>query len=425
MKLLEKFKAVTQFALIVSAFNLTAMTGVSAADTDIAQKMFDQAMEKRDTGDTFTAIQLFESLLQQQPQLNRARLELAVAYHQANLYQNAMREFKLVLDNPDTPENVRLSILAYMGQINSDLNRPEATHQFSYYLKAGLLNNSNLNASQAVSTGLNIAAGTELSSIGTDLAANVSHRYIKRDKLNIAGTIASFEWQSQATLSSNFYDKTDNFNLHTLSLSSGPAFISPGRWHGSINMRVDYIVLGSSLLATFTSINPTIAFDLGKFRSVFVETSFTTLGYDDPANAAYEGSQTMFGAGFTTYLQKNATGLETGFRITANNADDAVVAYDLTELYAGGFITLSDSSSVYVKYSNKQYDYQGFDTALNLVRNDSENNFAIGYNYDHLSGMLKGWTMNIEFSSIDSDSNANLFDYSRQIVTLNWARYFQ
>ena len=110
-----------------------------------ADTIFDSAMKERDSGKIYDAIEKFEYILSRRPSLNRARLELAVSYHRASQYDDAMREFQTVLDDPETPEKVRLAILAYLGQISSDELKPESEHSFSYYTKVGALYNSNIN----------------------------------------------------------------------------------------------------------------------------------------------------------------------------------------------------------------------------------------------------------------------------------------
>ncbi len=396
-----------------------------APRTDIAQQLFTEAMEKRDSGDVFTAIELFEALLAANPALNRARLELAVAYHQATRYQDAIKELQTVLDAPDTPENVRLSILAYLGQVSQDEKKPEGEHSLSYYLKAGLLNNSNLNASQAISTGLNTAGPTELASVGSDLVLNVAHRYSRKRLLNLAGNTAAFEWQSQATLSSNSYLEDQRFNLHILSLSTGPVFIAPGRWRVNATLQADAIVLGSDTLATFASFSPAIKFDLGSYRSIALESTFTTHTYSDAGNAGYDGSEILFGIGYAMYLPKADTGFELGLRNSSNDAEDDAFSYDLQEIYATGFHSLSAQSSLYLRLSTRGYEYVALDPTVGVIRDETERYVALGFNHDHQQGWLKDWVMNIEFSVVDSDSNADSLDYRRQLIGISWSRSFR
>lgn len=400
---------------------------VSSSNTDIAQGLFEEAINRRDAGDVFKAIRLLELLTETRPDLDRARLELAVSYHQANRYQDAIKELKAVLDKENTPDNVKLSILAYLGQIQNDEKQPVGSHDFSYFLKAGVVHNSNLNASQAVASSVTTAPGTELSSLGSDFTASISHRYNKRDLFNIAETAASVEWLSQATFNSKLYFDENDYNLNILTASTGPAFISPGRWRASVYMQADLIRLGSDNLANFISLNPSITFDFGHFRSLLLESSWTTREYSDSFNTPYDSNVFMLGAGYTTFLTQHATGLEGGFRLSNENAKEDRYSYDLVELYGAAYLTIDERLNAYTRLNYLAYEFDGPDMDLtgSVTRDEKEIQFSAGINYDHTDGPLKGWVMNLELSSIDSDSNADELDFKRTLISANWSRYFQ
>ena len=246
----------------------TTLAAPPLADDEIsddhAQQIFELAMDERDSGKIYDAIEKFEYILNRRPSLNRARLELAVSYHRANQYDDALREFQTVLDDPETPEKVRLAILAYLGQINSDAQQQDSEHSFSYFTRVGALYNSNINfAPLRGSLDYNIPDGEDTSSPGIDTFLSASHRYKKNKPFDTDGAATHFEWQSQISWTGNNYTHNSDFNLNIISASTGPAFISTGRWRGAINLQVDQTYFGHSALGTFTSINPLITFDLG------------------------------------------------------------------------------------------------------------------------------------------------------------------
>jgi tetratricopeptide (TPR) repeat protein len=391
------------------------------------QAMFDRAILTRESGKTFEAIELFETILTNQPTLNRVRLELAVAYHQATRYEDALHEFKRVLDDPATPENVKLSILAYLGQLTSDELEPAARHSFSYYTKVGLLHNSNINATPGAGlsniTGINTAE--KISSAGADINLSVSHRYNRKSPLDIQGVATYFEWQSQLGLTSNLYSKTNDFDYSVISLSTGPAFIAPGRWRASISFRADQISLGGSTLAIFSSINPAITFDFGHYRNLTLESAYTHHSYDKIADLGRDGNETMFGAGYNTLVNDNSTGLEAGFRLRQNDAEEKGYAYDDTELYFSGFTALSDQAVIYLRINRHNYAYDAVDPLVSVIRDETENLYALGYNRDFHEGTLKDWTFNLEFSATSNDSNAAEFEYDRNLFSTSLSRYFQ
>ena len=427
-KLTRKLFHATILCFIISGNTL-------AGENDDVQKQFEQAMDSRESGKIFDAIKIFENILATNPYLNRARLELAVAYHEASMYEKAIEQFQIVLDDPETPESVRLAILAYIGQLYSDELEPEGTHFFSQYVKAGLIYNSNINVAPGV--GNIIINGREfflpseeISSVGTDIVASASHRYRRKKPLNIDGTRTSFEWQSQASVSSNLYTETSDFNLNIISVDTGPAYIAAGRWLGAVPFRIDYVNLGQSSLATALSVNPYISFDLGKYRTILVESTFLTRNYADAVNEPQDGNLVMAGAAYTTLLQSLNAGIEAGFRLRNRSADDAQFAFDGITLYFSGYTTITELSSIYLKATYRTFDYKGPDTIIDaanttLFRNDDEITASIGYNRDIKDGFLGKWTLNSELAYTDNNSNIDAYDFDRLLFTVNVSRYFQ
>jgi tetratricopeptide (TPR) repeat protein len=404
-------------------------------DLDPVQIQFEEAMDDREAGKIYDAIKLFENILSTHPYLNRARLELAVAYHEASLYQKAMEQFQIVLDDPETPESVRLAILAYIEQVSQDALTPDASHHYSQYVKAGLIYNSNINVVPGV--GNIIVNGREfflpsdeIASIGSDIVLSTSHRYRRKKPVNIDGARTSFEWQSQASVSSNLYTETSDFDLNIVSADTGPAFISPGRWLGAAPLRIDYVNLGHSSLATALSVNPYISFDLGNYRSVLIESTLLTRNYADAINDPQNGNLLMAGAAYTTLLQKLNTGIEVGFRYRGRSADDDQFAFDGVTLYLSGYTALTGLSTIYFKASTRTFDYKAPDTIIDntnttLVRQDDELTASIGYNRDIKSGSLDNWALNTEIAYTDNKSNIDAYDFDRLLLSINLSHYFQ
>jgi len=428
-------RIIKQLLFSTAAMCFIASDSVLAEETDPIQLQFEEALDNRESGKVYDAIKIFENMLATNPYLNRARLELAVAYHEASLYEKAMEQFQIVLDDPKTPDSVRLAILAYIGQLYSDELEPEGSHHFSQYVKAGLIYNSNINVVPGV--GNIIVNGREfflpsdeISSIGTDIVLSASHRYRRKKPFNVDGARTSFEWQSQASVSSNLYTETSDYNLNIISADTGPAFISAGRWLGAIPLRIDYVNLGQSSLATAFSVNPYVSFDLGNYRSILIESAFLTRNYADTINEPQDGNLLMAGAAYTTLLQSLNTGIEAGFRLRNRSAEDDQFAYDGFTLYFSGYTSVTELSSIYLKANYRKFDYKAPDTIIDdtnttLVRNDDEITASIGYNLDIKDGFLGKWTLNTEIAYTENTSNIDAYDYDRLLLSLNLSRYFQ
>ena len=109
-----------------------------AEDAIDPEALFNEAMSYRQDGELFKSIEIFESILSNQPSLNRARLELAVSYHLTRRYQDAKEELTRVLNDPETPDGVKLSITAYLAQLSGDIKTAEQRSTSSMYISAGI-----------------------------------------------------------------------------------------------------------------------------------------------------------------------------------------------------------------------------------------------------------------------------------------------
>ncbi len=429
-----KLSLVSTMLLVASAAAEVAPVTIPGAEdvlTDThAQKIFDLAMDERDSGKVFDAIEKFEYILSRRPSLNRARLELAVSYHRSSQYDAALREFQTVLDDPATPEKVRLAILAYLGQLTSDEFKPQTEHSISYYTKVGALYNSNINFAPLRGTAV-IPSGQDTASPGLDTFFSASHRFKDNKPFDADGAATNFEWQSQLSWTGNNYTRNSDFSLNIISVSTGPAFISTGRWRGAVNLQIDQTFFGSSTLGTFISLNPLLTFDLGDYRGITLELSYTDNNFSRPEDEGRDGSSVLAGAAYSTLFSNASKGLEAGFRLTDQTADKDEFGYESAEIYFGGFVTFAEVNNVYLNLNFEQYMYDAADTlactpqpCVTDIRDEIESRYTLGYNYDFKEGFMKDWTLNTYISYTRNNSNVDFYNYERKIFAINIARYF-
>jgi len=376
---------------------------------DSAQNIFDLAIEERDSGKIYNAIEKFEYLLSRRPSLNRARLELAVTYHRANQHEEALGEFQTVLDDPKTPEKVRLAILAYIGQLSSDELKPESEHSFSYFTKAGILYNSNINFAPLRGTDF-IVDDQDAASPGLDTFLSASHRYQDSQPFDTGGAVTNFEWHNQISWTGNNYTRNNDFSINIISASTGPAFISTGRWRGAINLQLDQTFFGSSALGTFISLNPLLTFDLGNYRGITLELSYTDNNFVRPQDEGRDGSSILAGAAYSTLLGGLNNGLEAGFRLTDQTADDDQFGYESAEIYFGGFVTFAETHNIYLNLNFEKYEYNAADT-LACVPQPPQTSCTSGIR-DEIESRYR------------NNSNIDFYNYDQRIIAINLARYF-
>lgn len=426
---------IRSLTLITTLFSASLLSAAVFADENTtdeamtdeqAQEIFERAMEERDSGKVYDAIEKFQYILSRRPSLNRARLELAVSYHRASEYEQALKEFQAVLDDPDTPEKVRLAILAYIGQLTSDEEKPSAINDFSYYVKAGAMYNTNINFAPLRGTDY-IPAGQDTESPGVDTFISASHRYRDNKPFNIGGAATNFEWQSQVSWTGNNYTRSSDYDLNIISASTGPAFISTGRWNGAISVQIDQTYFGDSTLGTFVSLNPLLTFDLGNYQGLTFELSYTDNNFVREQDLTRDGSTLLGGMAYSTLLGGVDNGLEAGFRVIDHVADDDQFGYNSAEIYFGGFLTFAETSNVYLNLNFQHYLFDAPDQLASsppTTRDEYESRYVLGYNYDISSGVLQNWTLNTHIFYTRNNSNVDYYNYERTIFAVNLNRYF-
>lgn len=109
----------TLFAVLSAppAGNLDARAATSSSPRAI-EDAFQNGLSALEKGDTATAVKLFRSILAQDPDLPRVRLELARAYFQAREWERSRKEFFAVLSG-EIPDAVRTRIILFLRAVDA------------------------------------------------------------------------------------------------------------------------------------------------------------------------------------------------------------------------------------------------------------------------------------------------------------------
>ena len=405
-----------------------------AEETLDPEALFEEAMQYREDGELFRSIEIFETILSNQPDLNRARLELAVSYHLTRRYEQAKEELTKVLNSPDTPETVKLSITAYLAQLSGDIKAIAERSKSSIYLSAGLFSDSNINLgpdSSAISNDLLTAPSQqEDSSHGIQLLISFANRSRASQPLQMGGGVVDFEWLTQATAYNKNYaeDASDSdFNLSVISLSTGPALVKNKSWRTALNFKLDKIFFGNDPYARFSGINPLFTYSLTPDLEVTIENETTIKEYDDKAlDDTLKGTATSWALDVAKFYGKQNIGVQAGVKYHDNGAKAQFRHYTGAEVYLGGQMPAWKDARAYLTISSRNYEYGAADTAANFTetRDETETLTVLGVNHNFKAGSLKSWTLNAQATYTDNDSNLDEFKYDRTLVEVNMRRYF-
>ena len=422
---MTKFSLTTLFTCVFIGFTLP----VYAEDATELEQLFNEAMELRNSGEILNSIQTFESLLNQQPALNRVRLELAVAYQMLRRYEDARDQLYRVLNDPATPDKVRLTITAYLAQLGADEKIANQRTSDSFYFSAGVFTDSNVNI--APSDILDLTPGsTEKDATGSTLLLNYSHKSRSSKPFTSGNQPVDFAWNSSLTGYSKAHTGAENdYNLHVLSIKTGPQIESSKSWSAEFNFKLDKIYFDDNPYADYLSLNPKLNFIFDNDLSLSFENASTVREFSNSTEAGLEGISKLYGLGISKIFNAKTVGINGGVRYHSNGAGDGHLNSNGLEIYLSGYVQPWKNGKTYINLSSRDYEYQNSENNVtgsgsNVIRDETETKATLGASHRFTSGTLKDWSLNGQASYTENDSNINDYNYDRTIVEINLSHSF-
>lgn len=400
----------------------------SAAEED-TEALYKEAMFQREQGKLLEAIEAFNTILSNQPSLQRVRLELAVAYYRAQNLEEARQNVQKVLDNPQTPPNVRVSILAFLAQIKQDQARLlEKRHTWKPSVAIGMLTDDNVNVgpSSEVIPGTALlvnAAFLPKSDSAITYMASLDHRWQSDKPVNIGGSLARFIWQSRGVLYRKDYMNENDFDLDILSLSTGPAWFIARRIRTNINAQVDLIRLDADRLATYASLTPSITWQLRK-TELTADAQFQNRDFKRPTDTGRDSDYKRVGIYVGSLLKGKKIAVQGGIRGFNNDADNSRYSYDGTEVFAGANWVAWNNGSVFARVGQKDSKYDGLEPVFGVSRDERERKYVVGLKHNFKQSMLNKWSLSANYTRTTNNSNVSIYTYDRDQVGATLSRAF-
>lgn len=422
------FKPAVLGMVVAAAFMTGAAYAEDAASVDV-DKLFKEGVYQREQGNLFTAIEAFQTVLSTQPALHRARLELAVTYYRSMNYEEAQAQAKIVLDDPKTPQNVRLAVLAFMAQLKKD---QEAflvkQHVFEPSVSLGLLYDTNVNAgpnSDVVPGGAPLTPGSmPRSDTAVVLQAGLSHRYNAPKVVQVGEAAARFSWQSMLNMYRRGYFSEHDFSMNVLSVSTGPAWLAPKKWRANLNLQLDDINLGAEHLAIFTSLSPSISWDI-RNGEITWDAVLLHKDFKRTVDAGRDSDYASTGISFGKMVgEGNKVAVQAGVRVFEENAGASRFSNDGTEIFIGANYVAWENGSVFGRISQKDAKHDGVEPIYLIARDETENRYEIGLNHNFKEGWLNGWKLGASYQETRNSSNVSIFTYKREMTSVNLSRSF-
>lgn len=415
------------------AISLAATFGVMllpiqamATDQDV-DSLFKESMYLRETGKTFSAIDGMESILQSQPTLQRVRLELAVSYYRVMNFERAKAEAKTVLDNPKTPDNVKLAVQVFMAQIEQEEALAlKQKNRFEPSLSVGLIYDSNVNAGPESSLIPGSLFTVDNASLGKNdwgsvLQAGLGYTYQSPDPVRFGESAARFLWKSQANIYQRTYSSEGDYNLTIATLATGPAWQAANKWRANVNMQVDYLMQGGHELGTYLTAAPSYTWQL-KNAEVTCDAQYTNKNFSRSIDENRDSDYVSGGVTYSYTFNKGKAAAQVGAHAFSEDAKTAQYTNDGYEWFAGASFMAWTNGNVYARYTQNHADYD--DQSLGAYRADTTHTYEVGFGHSFKTGTLNGWNLNGSVSHTEDRSNYAIYKYQRDLVMLTLGRTF-
>ena len=423
--------SLSKSALLLSVAATLGSSALScAADADQEQeKLFKEGILQRQEGNLFTSLEAFQTVLSNQPQLNRVRLELADAYYRTLNFEEAKRQAQIVLDDPKTPENVRLSVLTFLAQVKKDEEAFTAKrHVWEPSVSIGLMHDTNVNvgpSSDVLPGGLVLLQESKpKSDDAIVLSAGVTHRYQSPAPIKLGEKAARFVWQSQANYYRKGYLSDDAYNLDVVTLATGPGWFVPNYWRAAVTGQADYIRYGDQELAWFTSLTPSVTWEI-KNGEITWDAIYQKRDFSRDVDQGRDSKYSATGLSLGKVFRGGKLALQGGVHVFKEDADQSKFSNDGTELFLGANVVAWADGTVYGRASQKESKFDGlWDAPFSVKRDETENRYEVGFNHDFKAGRMDHWRLSGSYTHTRNSSNVSIFDYKRDVTYLGLSRTF-
>ena len=336
-------------------------------------------MAARSRGDLHEAIRGFQTLLDRHPALNRARVELAIAYYHALDHRAALEEARRVLADPATPPAVRANLERLIAQIEADAE----PHRWSHNVSLGYLHDSNVTAGpsspgyEAGGTQLAVdASAVKRSDSALTFAFGASHRWLSPLRPGIAGRDGALLWQSQALFNRVDYRHETPYNLQVLTLATGPAWISPPRLRAAAPLQYDRLDLGRDHYLDILGSSPSVVFGGPAGTELQLDAQLQARGYRRASEAGRDSRYRAAGLQVGRVIARLT--LQGGVRYNRDDADDSRWDYRGHEWFAFLAGTFAERGSAYARLARSHYRYDEPDPLAATGRTDRETRWSLG-----------------------------------------------
>ncbi len=387
-------------------------------------KVLDDALSERRDGEVYRAINALQKMLGEVPDADRVKLELAVAYLQAGIFEEAERLAGEVKESEGVPEAVLANIDAFLeltSQRKTDAE--ENPHKFSYEFALFLADDDNVNNGiDADVVDNNVATPASLrdrdaTSTGTRITVN--HVYSSPSSGEFRGKPSKLFLESQAFFYNKFHsgDSVDDFELTVISFGTGPVLRVSNGLSLRAKVRADYIEQGGDHLATFYTISPGVTIPIGP-GSLVADGLIQAREYGSNSSSGRQGQR--YG-GSLAYTMPLGWGMRAsaGVFYYTQTAKQQNQEHDADGYHFDWQWRLAQQWRLYAEYRHKESDFEGIEPIIGKARETEEDRITAGVDL-----AVNNWLFGVQWLDISVDANGQAFEYDREVLQASAALRF-
>lgn len=402
----------------------------AAAEPVPDQAQFAAALQAIDEDRLKTARSLLDGILSGNPSMHRARLELARADYLSMDYDSARREAQRVLDDPNTPDTVRTTVLAFLAQIDADQKDFGVRHKWTPSIYLGMIYDTNVNVGPNRDVvdigGTPFAIEKNHRDLGAVIEPGIEHTYNPDVRFQWGEHTGYLLWQSSLNgYYRRYFDETD-YNLGVATVRTGPVWVVPRHWRATIGLQGDQVWLGDGRLLFLTSLDPAINWQIGDTTELGLEGVLTRRTYNHDRDNVLEGWYKWLGGTAGQYFFGQKLAVKGGAGYFWFDTDDSAERYANAgpDLFIGVVAQAWTNGSVYARVGYRNFDFKGHEPGFSNKRNDDEYRYMLGFAHNISSGLLNHWVFSGDWTHTNNDSNIPIYDFDRDQFNLGLSRSF-
>lgn len=355
------------------------------------------------------AVEKLKRLIAAQPDLHRARLELADVYIQTGRLKEARRELETVRAG-DPPEAVRQGIdrrLALIERRQQKLSWQVAFSQGYQY-------------DDNVSSGpddhqVSVSGGTlSLNRTQQEVDGNVWLTRLLANARYDLGAPGDFFWNAGINFYNSVVSDHSEFNYTRTDITTGPLWAGP-RDLVRLNLGYTDSSYGSERLSSAVHLDPSVEHFFTPAVSLQAAYTYADEDYRESKLAGADNRLHRLSFGPNFYLRERRHVVAAYYTYETRKAELSRNTYDADVLTATYFTRLPTDTELFVYWSWFDRRYESAPPLYGAKRKDRRHTFS-------LTATQRFWERyfaSLGYTYMLNDSNAKLYDFDRNILTLN------